>query len=208
MERAISKMPSSPYWSFLRKHYVRTLPETRFNSAAAEYTFYKRAAAFKRPVLKVKLFCGATGGFRSPLVSIRREFIVAIPMVHDREKGADTIVCRYVRIEKRGGGEEAPLGTQQVREMPFLFSRYPFVSLELGQSWPPRRPLSRFAVSSFLISFTFVRYISASETSLIALDYRLDARGNWSHLIPKSAVFWRDPSTHKSVNKRHIGRYS
>lgn len=109
----------------------------------------ERRCVFKRPVLKAKLLRG-TGGFRSPLVSIRREFIVAIPTCSRPWKGREH--DRLSMRPHRGEMEERRLWwTQQVREM-LSSSRYPFVSLELGQSWTPRRTPVSCSVLSLSLS--------------------------------------------------------
>lgn len=134
----------------LRKCFVPDLPK-RFSSLNVHYGMYilrERSGErvyvcvyvcvcivmFKRRVLQAKLLSGgvAPGGFRSSLVSIRRKFIVAISTAHDREKGVNAIVVEAFAPKGKG----RLLGMQQVREMSSSsssFSRYPFVSLELGQ---------------------------------------------------------------------------
>lgn len=133
---------------------------------------------FKCRVLQAKWLSSgvAPGGFRSSLrfhsaEIYRRDFNISRPW-----KGRECDRCRSARPRK----DETPLGMQQVREMSpsssSSSSRYPFVSLELGQWWPPGRLLSfRPPVSSSLVP----QCILVSEVFSVALDYQLDDRDNW-----------------------------
>lgn len=92
---------------------------------------------FKRHALKAKLLSSVKSGLRSPLVSIRRKFIVAIPTAHDREKGVNAIVVEAFTPKGKGGDTVG--NATSPREMLSSSSRYPFCA---AGTWPMTVPLT------------------------------------------------------------------